>query len=103
MHQRAADHPFGVDMVAAEHGALEVSAEERDRVFESKWQEGGFHFANECFNDLATNKKVPADLLAKLPPAEAYAKAVFPTLDEQAAGKAAITAGWDGVVGAAVK
>ena len=55
------------------------------------------------FNDLATNKKIPADLLAKLPPAEAYAKAVFPTLDEQAAGKAAITAGWDGVVGAAVK
>jgi cation diffusion facilitator CzcD-associated flavoprotein CzcO len=55
IYQRAADHPFGVDMVAAEHGALEVSAEERDRVFESKWQEGGFHFANECFNDLATN------------------------------------------------
>jgi len=44
-----------VDMVAAEHSALEVSAEERDRIFESKWQEGGFHFANECFNDLATN------------------------------------------------
>ena len=55
IYQRAADHPFGVDMVAAEHSALEVSAEERDRIFESKWQEGGFHFANECFNDLATN------------------------------------------------
>ncbi|TXN32644.1 flavin-containing monooxygenase [Lacisediminihabitans profunda] len=52
---RAAAHPFGVDMVFAEKSALDVDAEERDRIFESKWQEGGFHFANECFNDLATN------------------------------------------------
>lgn len=55
IYQRAADHPFGVDMVAADHSALEVPAEERDRIFEGKWEEGGFHFANECFNDLATN------------------------------------------------
>ena len=55
------------------------------------------------FNDLAANKKIPADLLAKLPPAEAYAKAVFPTLDEQNASKAEITKNWDSVVGAAVK
>ena len=34
-----------------------------------------------------SSKKIPADLLAKLPPAEAYAKAVFPTLDQQAAAK----------------
>ena len=33
------------------------------------------------------NKKVPADLLAKLPPAESYEKAVFPTLDQQAKAK----------------
>lgn len=52
---RAAAHPFGVDMVFAEHSALEVSPEERERIFESKWNEGGFHFANECFNDMATN------------------------------------------------
>jgi cation diffusion facilitator CzcD-associated flavoprotein CzcO len=52
---RAAAHPFGVDMDYAEHGALDVGPEERDRIFESKWNEGGFHFANECFNDLATN------------------------------------------------
>ena len=31
--------------------------------------------------------KVVTDLMAKLPPAEAYAKAVFPTLDEQSAHK----------------
>lgn len=53
--ERAARHPFGVDMVPAEHSALEVDADERERIFESKWNEGGFHFANECFNDLATN------------------------------------------------
>lgn len=55
------------------------------------------------FNDLVAKKKVPADLLAKLPPAESYAKAVFPTLAEQDAGKATITKDWDSVVGAAVK
>lgn len=53
--ERAAAHPFGVDMVPAEHSALDVDPEERHRIFESKWNEGGFHFANECFNDLATN------------------------------------------------
>ena len=55
IYQRAADHPFGVDMVPAERSALDVSPDERDRIFESKWTEGGFHFANECFNDLATS------------------------------------------------
>src|SRR6201991_2890701 len=47
------------------------------------------------FNDLAANGKVPQELLAKLPPAEAYKAAVFPTLDEQAAGKEAISKQWD--------
>ncbi|WP_413993734.1 ABC transporter substrate-binding protein [Labrys okinawensis] len=55
------------------------------------------------FNDLVANKKVPADLLAKLPPAESYAKAVFPTLDQQNAGSTVIAKGWDSQVGAAVK
>ena len=36
------------------------------------------------FQNLVESKKVPADLLAKLPPAESYAKAVFPTLDQLA-------------------
>jgi cation diffusion facilitator CzcD-associated flavoprotein CzcO len=52
---QAAAHPFGVAMEYAEKSALEVDAEERRRIFESKWKDGGFHFANECFNDLATN------------------------------------------------
>jgi putative spermidine/putrescine transport system substrate-binding protein len=55
------------------------------------------------FNDLAANGKIPQELLDALPPAEGYAKAVFPTLDEQAAAKAPITAQWDTVVGANVQ
>lgn len=53
--EKAANHPFGVAMDFAEKSALDVTPEERDRIFESKWNDGGFHFANECFNDLATN------------------------------------------------
>ncbi len=55
------------------------------------------------FNDLAKNGKIPQDLLDKLPPAAAYEKAVFPTLEEQSAYKEAITKGWDTVVGANVQ
>ena len=55
------------------------------------------------FNDLAANGKIPQDLLDKLPPAEAYAKAVFPTVEQQEANKAAVTGGWDKVVGANVQ
>jgi putative spermidine/putrescine transport system substrate-binding protein len=55
------------------------------------------------FNDLAKNGKVPKELLDKMPPADAYAKAVFPTLEEQAKANAVITKEWDSVVGANVK
>ncbi|WP_421916384.1 ABC transporter substrate-binding protein [Mesorhizobium sp.] len=55
------------------------------------------------FNDLAKNGKIPADVLAKLPPAESYAEAAFPTLDEQGKAKEAISKNWDAVVGANVK
>ncbi len=55
------------------------------------------------FNDLVAKGKVPKELLDKLPPAAAYEKAVFPTLDEQAAAKAVITSKWDATVGANVK
>ncbi len=54
------------------------------------------------FQDLAANGKIPADLLAKLPPAESYAKAVFPTLEQQAAVKETAAKNWDTVVGVAV-
>jgi putative spermidine/putrescine transport system substrate-binding protein len=55
------------------------------------------------FNDLVAKGKVPKELLDKLPPAAAYEKAVFPTLDEQAKAKDVITKQWDAVVGANVK
>jgi putative spermidine/putrescine transport system substrate-binding protein len=55
------------------------------------------------FNDLAQRKVSPEAMLKALPPAEAYAKAVFPTLDEQAAAKEVITKQWDSVVGANVQ
>jgi putative spermidine/putrescine transport system substrate-binding protein len=54
------------------------------------------------FNQLVSEGKVPQDVLDKLPPAEAYTKAVFPTLEEQDANKNAVTGGWDSVVGANV-
>lgn len=55
------------------------------------------------FNAMSKANKIPADLLAKLPPAESYANAVFPSLDDQAKAKEVITAGWDSTVGANVQ
>jgi putative spermidine/putrescine transport system substrate-binding protein len=55
------------------------------------------------FNDLAKKGAIPKDLLDKLPPAAAYEKAVFPSLDEQGKAKEAVTKNWDSVVGASVK
>ena len=54
------------------------------------------------FNDLASHNKIPADMMAALPPAANYAKAVFPTLDQQAQAKGVIAKQWDSVVGANV-
>lgn len=55
------------------------------------------------FNDLAKNGKVPANLLSKLPPPDGYAKAVFPSLDQQNSYKDVISKQWDSIVGANVK
>jgi putative spermidine/putrescine transport system substrate-binding protein len=55
------------------------------------------------YNDLVKRNVVPADLAAKLPPAEQYAKAAFPTLDQQNAAAKVITENWDKVVGANVQ
>ena len=60
--------------------------------------------------DLATMKKL-AELNpiarrqeeSKLPPADNYAKALFPTLDQQGKAKETITKQWDSVVGVNVK
>ncbi len=55
------------------------------------------------FNAMSKAGKVPAEMLAKLPPAENYAKAVFPSLDDQAKAKDVIVKNWDSVVGANVQ
>ncbi len=55
------------------------------------------------FEDIVKSNKAPADLMSKLPPAEAYTKAVFPTLADQKTANEAITKQWDKVVGANVK
>ena len=52
------------------------------------------------FNNLVETGKAPADVLSALPPPEGYAKAKFPTLDEQKAAKEVIAKQWDTVVGA---
>ena len=55
------------------------------------------------YNDLVKRNVIPADLAAKLPPAELYAKAVFPTLEQQNVAKQTITENWDKMVNADVK
>jgi len=52
---------------------------------------------------MVADNKIPKDLLDALPPAAAYEKAVFPTVEDQDASKAVVTAKWDAVVGANVK
>ncbi|HRJ44054.1 MAG: ABC transporter substrate-binding protein [Caldilineaceae bacterium] len=55
------------------------------------------------YNDLAARNVIPQEIADALPPADLYAKAVFPNLDQLAAAKEAITTQWDSVVGADVK
>ena len=65
------------------------------------WLKGYCHPAR--FNAMLKAGKFPQELLDKLPPAEAYDKAIFPTVDELSANKTAVAEGWDKVVGANVK
>ena len=55
------------------------------------------------FNAMSAAGKIPQEMLDKLPPAASYEAAVFPTVEEQEANKAAVTGGWDTVVGAVVE
>ena len=66
-----------------------------------EWLKGYCHPIR--FKDLVKNNKVPADLMAKLPPAEAYDAALFPNLEQQGKSKEIITKQWDAVVGVTVK
>ncbi|AXC49936.1 ABC transporter substrate-binding protein [Paracoccus suum] len=64
------------------------------------WLKGYCHPAR--FNDLTAKGLVPQDILDKMPPADAYAKAVFPSLEAQEGNKKVVTENWDKVVGATV-
>jgi putative spermidine/putrescine transport system substrate-binding protein len=55
------------------------------------------------FQDLVKRGKVPQELLDKLPPAEAYEAALFPSLELQGKFKEVITKQWDTVVGANIQ
>jgi putative spermidine/putrescine transport system substrate-binding protein len=55
------------------------------------------------YNDLSTRNAIPADLAAKLPSADLYAKAVFPSIDQINAAKKTIADNWMTAVGADVK
>jgi putative spermidine/putrescine transport system substrate-binding protein len=55
------------------------------------------------YNDLAARNVIPQEMADALPPADLYAKAVFPNLDQLSAAKEAITTQWDSVVGADVQ
>ncbi|MGC8856106.1 MAG: ABC transporter substrate-binding protein [Anaerolineae bacterium] len=65
------------------------------------WLKGGCHPIR--YNDLAARGVIPAEIAAKLPPAEAYAKAVFPSIDQINNAKKVIAEKWMDVVGADVK
>jgi putative spermidine/putrescine transport system substrate-binding protein len=54
------------------------------------------------YNDLVKNNKIPADLAKKLPPAELYAKAVFPTGAQVSAARKFVGENWEKVVGVKV-
>ncbi len=65
------------------------------------WLKGGCRPVR--FDDMLKRNAIPQDVLAELPPAELYAKAVFPTIEQLNAARAAIAENWDKVVGADVK
>jgi len=66
-----------------------------------KWLEGYCHPIR--FNAMAEAGVIPQDLLDKLPAAENYAKAIFPTIEQQNASKETIAAGWDSTVGSNIQ
>ena len=65
------------------------------------WLKGGCHPIR--YNDLAKRGVIPAEVAAKLPPAELYANAVFPSIAQINNAKQVINDNWDKVVGADVK
>ncbi|MFN3970678.1 MAG: ABC transporter substrate-binding protein [Gemmobacter sp.] len=55
------------------------------------------------FTSMVEAGKVPQEYLDALPPAEAYTRAVFPSVAQQGAHREVVTTQWDAVVGAKVE
>jgi putative spermidine/putrescine transport system substrate-binding protein len=55
------------------------------------------------YTDMVERDVIPEELAAALPPAELYAQAVFPTLEQLTAARTLITENWDSVVQADVQ
>ena len=65
------------------------------------WLKGYVHPIR--YNDMAERQVIPAELASKLPAAEYYANALFPTLEQQDALKNAVAENWTKVVGVDVQ
>lgn len=65
------------------------------------WLKGGCHPIR--YNDLSARNVIPEEIASMLPPAEAYAKAVFPSIDQINNAKKVIAEKWMETVGADVK
>lgn len=65
------------------------------------WLRGGCHPIR--YDDLIKRKLIPLDMLADLPPAEPYGRAVFPSSQQIVAARKIISENWSRVVGANVK
>lgn len=48
-------HPFGMAFDSPGRNALDVSEAEREAIYEEAWQNGGFHFLFEAFDDLSVD------------------------------------------------
>ncbi|MCB1489296.1 MAG: ABC transporter substrate-binding protein [Bauldia sp.] len=64
------------------------------------WLKGGCHPIR--FGDLVKYNKIPEALAEGMPPADAYADVVFPTIEDQGAANQAIADEWETMVGAGV-
>ena len=65
-----------------------------------EWLKGYCHPIR--FTDMVARDVIPQDLMDALPPAEAYERAVFPTIDQVNANSDVVKAQWDSLVGANV-
>lgn len=57
LKRQVREHPFAMAFEAPGRNAIDVSEDERQKVFEEAWDKGGFHFLFESFDDLSVNRE----------------------------------------------